>query len=159
MAIGLTPQRYIPLDFHYLFSNYLNPSHTRPPLTYCYHRGIQHDTHAATALLRPHPSTRHVPPVKVLEDISRTKTWSLACHASFYTLPHKDSNGFCTAGIVTSGLKIWGFMVPIEGIMRIDQRRVWDENVFVKRNRPMFGTRRSVVFLPPGSTVYVYTQF
>ena len=156
MAIGLTPQQYIPLDFHYLFSNYLNPSHTRPPLTYCYHRGIQHDTHAATALLRPHPSTRHVPPVKVLEDISRTKTWSLACHASFYTLPHKDSNGFCTAGIVTSGLKIWGFLVPIEGTMNMQQREAWDDDIFINENQPMDGTRRSVVFLPPGSTMYVY---
>ena len=47
VAISSTHQWCILLDYYYLSSNYLHSSHTRPPLTYYYHRGIQHDAHTA----------------------------------------------------------------------------------------------------------------
>ena len=55
VAIGSTHQRCIPLDYRYLFSNHLHTSHTRPPLTYWYHRGIQHDAHTASMLVTKTP--------------------------------------------------------------------------------------------------------
>ena len=123
--------------------------------TYSNYRGLQHDAHAATALLRPHPATRDEAPATVLEDIVQMKGRISACHGGFYTPPHRHSNGMCTTVTITSGLRIWGFLVPIKGPMTMQQRKAWDENMFVKDNRPMFGTRRCVVFLPPGSTLCV----
>ena len=38
----------------------------------------------------------------------------------------------------------------------MQQREAWDDDIFINENQPMDGTRRSVVFLPPGSTMYVY---
>ena len=123
--------------------------------TYSNYRGLQHDAHAATALLRPHPATRDEAPATVLEDMLRAKTWSVICQAGFPTPLHRDSNGMCTAATVASGLKIWGFLVPIKGEMTMKQREEWDENMFVKSDCPISGTRRCVVFLPPGSTLCV----
>ena len=124
--------------------------------TYSNYRGLRHDAHAPTALLRPYPATTDEAPVTVLEDIAQTEAWCLACHGGFYTPPHRDANGMCTTFTVMSGLKMWEFLVPIKGPMTMKQRRAWDENMFVKDDRPMLGTRRCVVTLPPGSTVCVF---
>ena len=89
----------------------------------------------------------------VQEDISRTKSWSLASHGGFYTPPHRDSNGLCTAATVTSGLKIWGFISHLDGPMTMKDRKDWDKGVFVDSDRPMHASRRCIVTLPPQATM------
>ena len=79
------------------------------------------------------------------------KSWSLVCHAGFPTIAHKDSNGLLTAALLTSGIKIWGMIVPLNDDLTLEDWGKFEHDVFTDPNHPMQNVRREHVFLTPGS--------
>ncbi|KAK7678962.1 hypothetical protein QCA50_018102 [Cerrena zonata] len=86
------------------------------------------------------------------QDWVRCKTWSLACHAASWTPWHRDSNGLCTWGLVMSGVKVWGYCIPVRRVLDLSTRMGLDEQIFSPEPN-LYGMRQGHVFLTTGSTI------
>ncbi|KAK7684305.1 hypothetical protein QCA50_012629 [Cerrena zonata] len=114
-------------------------------------QGISDDSIAAASIMSTNSESdeRRQP---FSQDWVRCKSWSIAAHATSFTSFHHDSNGLCTWALVLSGLKFWGYVVTVDGIVEMKKRGELDSEMFTE-SPPMYSMRQGHVVLTVGSTV------
>ena len=67
-------------------------------------------------------------PVLKENDVYRARTWALASGHTFYTYPHYDGAGFCTYSLLTTGTKVWSYLV-MSGNLGVGTREASKANI------------------------------
>lgn len=86
-------------------------------------------------------------------EIMLPKGWIAASHAGFYNPPQSASYGLAISVTVTSGTKIFGLISPLGGEMDANRWSTFDARA--RDPAKVYGTRRSYVVLPAGSSMWV----